>query len=99
MEALWPPFQPIYKKTKEILMSGEPGRIIHLDARFGFQAPFNPTDRKFNLALGGGSLLDIGIYPVIDALWISWVCLRNVLQKLSFYRDRVGGFDKHDIWL
>ena len=49
MEALWPPFQPIYKKTKEILLSGVPGKLIHIDARFGFQAPFNPADRKYNL--------------------------------------------------
>ena len=39
MEALWPPFQPIYRKTKEILLGGEPGKIIHLNARFSFQAP------------------------------------------------------------
>lgn len=68
MEALWPQFQPIYIKAKEVLDSGAPGKIIHLDARFAFQAPFDPDDRKFNLALGGGSLLDIGIYPVIDTL-------------------------------
>jgi predicted dehydrogenase len=73
MEALWPQFQPVYQKTKEILDSGEPGRIIHLDARFSFQAPFDPDDRKFNLALGGGSLLDIGIYPVIDTLYFMGV--------------------------
>jgi predicted dehydrogenase len=69
MEALWPPFQPLYRKTRELIDSGEAGKVIHLSARFGFQAPFNPTDRKFNLELGGGSLLDIGIYTVIDALW------------------------------
>ena len=69
MEALWPPFQPLYRKTREVLDSGESGKLFHLAARFGFQAPFNPADRKFNLALGGGSLLDIGIYPVIDALY------------------------------
>lgn len=68
MEALWPPFQPVYIKTREIINSGEPGKIIQLNARFAFQAPFSAADRKFNLELGGGSLLDIGIYPVIDAL-------------------------------
>jgi predicted dehydrogenase len=68
MEALWPPFQPYYKKAKKILDSGELGKIIHLNGRFSFIAPYDPSDRKFNLALGGGSLLDIGIYPVIDAL-------------------------------
>jgi predicted dehydrogenase len=68
MEALWPPFQPFYKKGSEILDSGILGKIIHLHGYFTFNPPFDPGDRKFNLSLGGGSLLDIGIYPVIDAL-------------------------------
>lgn len=73
MEALWPPFQPIYRKTREVMQSGEAGKLIHLDARFGFQPPYDPDDRKYNLALGGGSLLDIGIYPVIDVLYFMGV--------------------------
>lgn len=73
MEALWPQFQPIYRKTREILDSGETGKVIQMNSRFGFQAPFNPTDRKYSLELGGGSLLDIGIYTVIDALWFMGV--------------------------
>jgi len=68
MEALWPPFQPFYKKANEILESGVLGKIIHLHAYFSFIPPFDPADRKFNISLGGGSLLDIGIYPVIDTL-------------------------------
>jgi predicted dehydrogenase len=68
MEALWPPFQPFYKKAKEILESGELGKPLHIHAYFSFIPPFDPEDRKFNLSLGGGSLPDIGIYPVIDAL-------------------------------
>jgi predicted dehydrogenase len=83
MEALWPPFQPVYRKTKEILLGGEPGKIIHLNARFSFQAPFDPVDRKFNLDLGGGSLLDIGIYPVIDTLYFMGVPL-ELTAKASF---------------
>lgn len=68
MEALWPPFQPFIKKAKEILSSGTTGNIVHLNGHFSFIPPYDPNDRKFNVALGGGSLLDIGIYPVIDAL-------------------------------
>jgi predicted dehydrogenase len=68
MEALWPPFQPFYKKAGEILQSGITGKIVHLDGYFSFNPPYDQNDRKFNLSLGGGSLLDIGIYPVIDAL-------------------------------
>ena len=87
MYFLWrrsgPPFQPMYKKAKEILAGGDPGKIIHLNARFSFQAPYSPEDRKFNLSPGGGSLLDIGIYPVIDALWFMGVP-DEVIAKASF---------------
>ena len=83
MEALWPPFQPIYRKTKELLNEGAPGKILHLNARFAFQPPYDPLDRKFNLSLGGGSLLDIGIYPVIDALYFLGVP-SEVIAKASF---------------
>jgi len=68
MEALWPPFQPFYSKAKEILSSGILGKTVNMHAWFSFKPPYDPHDRKFNLTLGGGSLLDIGIYPVIDTL-------------------------------
>lgn len=83
MEALWPPFQPIYRKTMELLQTGEPGKIVHLNASFAFQPPYDPLDRKFNLSLGGGSLLDIGIYPVIDALYFMGVP-SEIVAKASF---------------
>jgi predicted dehydrogenase len=68
MEALWPPFQPMYKKAVEVLEKGEIGEIIHINARFSFRPPYDAQDRKFNPELGGGALLDIGIYPVMDTL-------------------------------
>ncbi len=83
MEALWPPFQPAYKGTIDMLRSGKPGKILHMNGRFAFQAPFSPRDRKYNLALGGGALLDIGIYPVIDALTFMGVP-EKVLAKADF---------------
>jgi len=83
MEALWPPFQPIYKKTKELLLKGEIGQLVHIDAKFGFQPPYDPSERKFNLALGGGSLLDIGIYPVHDVLYFMGVP-DNITAKATF---------------
>ncbi len=73
MEALWPPFQPFYSKSHEILNSDVLGKIHHINAYFSFIPPYNPEDRKFNLFLGGGSLLDIGIYPVMDVLTFAGV--------------------------
>lgn len=68
MEALWPPFQPSYIKAKEIIGSGRFGRILHINSQFAFKGPYDLKSRLYNLDLAGGSLLDIGIYPVIDAL-------------------------------
>lgn len=68
MEALWPPFQPSYRKAGELISSGACGKVQYINSRFSFKAPYDPKLRTFNPDLAGGSLLDIGIYPVIDAL-------------------------------
>jgi predicted dehydrogenase len=85
MEALWPPFQPFYKKAHEILKSGALGRIVQLHGYFTFIPPYDPNDRKFNLALGGGSLLDIGIYPVIDAL--TFIGVPDEIKATALFAD------------
>ena len=68
MEALWPPFQPSYLKAAEILNSGKMGKLIHMSGKFAFISLYDPDLRTYNLGLGGGSLLDIGIYPIMDIL-------------------------------
>lgn len=68
MEALWPPFQPSYIKADEILKSGKMGRLIHMRGKFAFISPYDPELRTYNPELGGGALLDIGIYPIMDIL-------------------------------
>ncbi|HUS87416.1 MAG TPA: Gfo/Idh/MocA family oxidoreductase [Bacteroidales bacterium] len=68
MEALWPPFQPSYNEAHSIIDSGGIGKVIHIRSQFAFKAPYEPDKRLYNLELGGGALLDIGIYPVMDTL-------------------------------
>ena len=68
MEALWPPFQPSYLEADRIIRSREMGDVVTMAGRFGFIAPYDPEARTYDLALGGGSLLDIGIYPIMDIL-------------------------------
>lgn len=68
MEALWPPFQPSYLKADDILKSGKMGKLLHMRSKFAFISPYDPELRTYNLQLGGGSLLDIGIYPIMDIL-------------------------------
>lgn len=68
MEALWTYFLPHYKKALEVLHVGAIGKILHLEADFGFHPSFDAESRVFKKELGGGSLLDIGIYPIFAAL-------------------------------
>jgi predicted dehydrogenase len=69
MEAIWTRFMPSILKTIEIIKAGRIGNIKNIQADFGFQAP-NSTERKrlFEKELGGGALLDIGIYPAFISL-------------------------------
>jgi len=71
MEALWSRFMPTILKTRELIETGAIGKLIGVKADFGFKAPFDPQTRTFNKDLGGGALLDIGIYP----LFLSYVAL------------------------
>lgn len=68
MEALWPPFQPSYAKAEEILSGGKMGKLLHMRGKFAFIAPYDPQLRTYNIEFGGGSLLDVGIYPIMDIL-------------------------------
>jgi len=68
MEAFWTRFQPSFLKVLEIIHSGELGALKMVRSDFAFNAEYNPEKRLYNVNLGGGSLLDIGIYPVFMSL-------------------------------
>jgi predicted dehydrogenase len=68
MEAFWTRFVPTFQKVLEIIESKELGDLKTVHSDFLFHAPYDPKSRLYNRDLGGGSLLDIGIYPVFTAL-------------------------------
>src|SRR4051812_31799540 len=70
MEALWSKFLPQYQKLQELIAAGELGDIQSILVNFGFIAQQPVPPRLFDPALGGGSLLDIGIYNVFLVLSI-----------------------------
>ncbi|MBU4331126.1 MAG: Gfo/Idh/MocA family oxidoreductase [Acidobacteria bacterium] len=70
MEAMWTRFLPASRKLKRLIDEGGIGEVKHLRAEFGFHVPWDPDDRLHSLPLSGGSLLDLGIYPVSYARWI-----------------------------
>ncbi|MGB5944125.1 MAG: Gfo/Idh/MocA family oxidoreductase [Leeuwenhoekiella sp.] len=68
MEALWTKVLPHFQFVEQGLNSGKYGKIQTITADFCFKKKVNPSGRLFNKELGGGSLLDIGIYPIFLAL-------------------------------
>ena len=70
MEALWTRFIPAVNHAFELVEKGEIGEVHTVKSDFGYCMPFDPNSRVFNKALGGGSLLDIGIYPALLALFL-----------------------------
>ena len=70
MEALWTAFLPHFQYAQDVLNKKHFGEIISLEADFGFFTPYNENSRVFDKSVGGGSVLDIGIYPVFIALSI-----------------------------
>lgn len=70
MEGLWTRFIPATEKLIELLAQNVIGQVTSLQADFGFKGDSNPENRIFNKNLGGGSLLDIGIYPIYLSLLV-----------------------------
>jgi len=69
MEAFWTIFQPQFLKISEIVKSKELGELKFIKSDFMFNAENDPDKRLYNINLGGGSLLDIGIYPIFTSLY------------------------------
>jgi predicted dehydrogenase len=70
MEALWSRFLPSMMQFKAEMQQGTIGQPLLLQCDFGFIAPFDPERRIYKPELGGGSVPDIGIYPLFTALYL-----------------------------
>jgi predicted dehydrogenase len=64
MEAMWTRFLPHIARMREILAAGTLGEVVYLTAEHGQWFAEDPRFRLFAPDLGGGALLDLGIYPV-----------------------------------
>ncbi len=60
MEAMWMRFNPL---IQQIAADPRFGELRSVQATFGFAAPYDPAHRLWAPELGGGALLDLGIYP------------------------------------
>jgi predicted dehydrogenase len=70
MEALWSRFLPCMIQFKTEMENGTIGNPLLLQCNFGFISPFDPQKRVYDPALGGGSVPDIGIYPIFVAMYL-----------------------------
>jgi predicted dehydrogenase len=67
MEAMWTRCNPAIRRITELVADGAIGEVTAVHADFGVSGPFEPEHRMRNPELGGGALLDLGVYPVTFA--------------------------------
>lgn len=84
MEAMWTRFLPALQEAKRLIAAGEIGRPHHVQADLGFAAEVGPTHRLRNPDLGGGGLMDIGIYPLsIAAFFLGDIASVHAIAELG----------------
>ncbi len=70
MEAMWTRCMPAYLKAQEWIKFGRIGQVKLITANFSFHVPYDPYNRIYSKETQGGSLYDVGIYPIDFALGI-----------------------------
>ena len=90
MEALWTRFLPSTRKVLSLIQEDAIGAVHAVKADFGFNSALNPKTRLVDPALGGGSLLDIGIYPV----FLAQLILGKPVDVKAFARLGPTGVDE-----
>lgn len=78
MEALWTRFLPAVRAVRDMLAAGAIGEITHIEAELSYRKQETQGDRFFDPKLGGGSALDLGVYPLSLA-----VHLLGIPEKFS----------------
>ena len=99
MEAYMYRFHPQTKRVVELVRSGAIGEVQLIRASFNVLMDFNPEHRMFKKALGGGTILDLGCYPVTYSRHIAGaVHGKDFVEPLEFHgtgrvRPEVGTDD------
>ena len=101
MEALWTRFLPSFLEGKRLLEEKAVGQYLSITTDFGFAAPYAPQSRLWDPQMGGGALLDIGLYPLFFArelfgpfaeFKVEWIRAPNGVDRRIQVRGRhLGG--------
>ncbi|MBN9619398.1 MAG: Gfo/Idh/MocA family oxidoreductase [Actinobacteria bacterium] len=70
MEAMWLRLDPLIVRLGHLLREGAIGDVVGVRADLSKYFPYEPGGRLFDLSVGGGALLDLGVYPVTFA-WLA----------------------------
>lgn len=79
MEALWTRYLPVYQQIRQWLKDGAVGEIRLMVSTFGINVPKEQDDRWMNPELAGGTLLDMGVYPIS----VSQMVMRQAPKSFS----------------
>lgn len=71
MEAMWTRCMPAYRKAQQWVRDGLIGEVSLINASFCFHGTYDPENRWYNPKLAGGSLFDLGVYPVEFSMGIT----------------------------
>ncbi len=93
MEAMWTKFLPTIQKVQEVVKSGLIGKVTRVESDFCFKSPKCDESRLFNPILGGGALLDVGIYPLTFANLFLGVP-EDITSKVKMHRTGVDLTEK-----
>lgn len=94
MEAMWTRFFPAVLKVKKWLDEKRIGDVLAFEADFGINRKFDPKNRLFNPELGGGALLDLGIYPVSFASFVYGTQPCRIVSNVHIAKS---GVDDHAV--
>jgi predicted dehydrogenase len=88
MEALWTQFLPSFCKCCELVRNQAIGGLRLIESDLCLNIPYDPLHRLYNPNIGGGSLLDIGIYPIFCALELGGP-IRNMKAIATLNENRI----------
>lgn len=104
MEAMWSRYLPAFKAARATIRSGALGTIRRLEADLAFKHAYNPQDRLFDKAQGGGALFDLGVYPISLARYFlgdpetidaTWRAAHSGVDVSADIHMRFGSADAH----
>lgn len=92
MEGMWTRFLPAYRKVIQEIQAGVIGNPVWLQADFSFYAEYLPEKRWLNPALAGGSVYDVGVYPIALAMDVLGKVPNDIVAQASMAGT---GVDSH----